>query len=345
MSNIHHNKPRPKILNTIIYILACIGVLILILGLLFPKEFSTEVETSIKAEPQQVYNVASNILNTEHWWSYIANEVKPSKISLSDIKAANGATLSFTDKNGEGYFRIDKLDSNKTIGFTISTDGREASHTLSLSKNDDGTTATWNQISKLSYPKNAFFPFIKYRWNKEAKASANLLEKEVTKRINDTSYYGYKIKQRGQNIRYFQTIRNTVTYDKFGQNYSQNIAAIYQKLAAEGIATKGFPCTVIYNYDQVKGTIDMAAAVEVITPLNIKDLTLESFPPQNTAFVEYFGDSAKNEPAHWALSDYVSDRSYSINLPVIEEYVTDPLKEKDPTKWQTNIYYYIIDKK
>jgi effector-binding domain-containing protein len=28
-------------------------------------------------------------------------------------------------------------------------------------------------------------------------------------------------------------------------------------------------------------------------------------------------------------------------MPVVEEYITDPMTEKDPNKWLTKIYYFV----
>jgi effector-binding domain-containing protein len=89
----------------------------------------------------------------------------------------------------------------------------------------------------------------------------------------------------------------------------------------------------------------MAVAVPVLTPVAVKDLGSETFPMQNAASIDYYGDSAKNQMAHFALNDYVQDRKLTQTSPVLEEYVSDPIKEKDPSKWLTKIYYYTSDKK
>jgi effector-binding domain-containing protein len=338
------NQPKRGIVRWIMYILACIGVLILILGMIFPKEIKVEEVTTIDGNPQSVYNIASNILNAEKWWPAL-NDNKSLVYTYTDMKYTKGATVNFKSKETEGYIRIDNLDSTKSVNYTSSLFGKESNVSIQLSPNGSNSNVLLQKSAKIAYPRNAFGPFLKYRWKRELRQSSTLLQNEVNHRLKDTTYYGYKVREATQNAKYYQTIRTSVSHAQFTTSYAQNIAAIYQKLSAQGITPIGHPCAIIYGYDETHGSIDMAAAIGVLAPLNIKDLTLESFPIHNAAFIPYFGNSKDNETAHFALNDYISDRGYIADFPAIEEYVTDPLKEKDPAKWQTNIYYYITDKK
>jgi effector-binding domain-containing protein len=43
---------------------------------------------------------------------------------------------------------------------------------------------------------------------------------------------------------------------------------------------------------------------------------------------------------HMGMDEYMKEKSLTQTL-VLEEYVTDPMTEKDTAKWQTNIYYLV----
>ena len=88
----------------------------------------------------------------------------------------------------------------------------------------------------------------------------------------------------------------------------------------------------------------MAVAVPVLTPVSIKDLSSVSLASQNAVVIDYYGDGSKSGTAHYAMDDYIKDHNYTRTVPVIEEYVTDPLKDKDQKKWLTKIYYYTTEK-
>jgi len=37
------------------------------------------------------------------------------------------------------------------------------------------------------------------------------------------------------------------------------------------------------------------------------------------------------------------DRGLFNSSPVVEEYITDPMEEKDPSKWLTKVIYYLSE--
>jgi effector-binding domain-containing protein len=182
-------------------------------------------------------------------------------------------------------------------------------------------------------------PIITYTVNKYNKKSISKIQEEI-KRRQEGSYHTYKVKEVMLNKKHYVTSRNIVAFEEINNFFSKNVSAILLKLQQEGITATGPACALYYNYDEAKGTADVAVAVPVLSPVSIKDLTSESLPDGNAAVVDYFGDYSKSEYAHYALDEYVKDRGYKLSLPVVEEYITDPLKEKDQSKWLTKIYYY-----
>ena len=54
----------------------------------------------------------------------------------------------------------------------------------------------------------------------------------------------------------------------------------------------------------------------------------------------YHGGYNDMMAAHDAIGKYMKEKNLSASV-TLEEYVTDPMTEKDSTKWLTNIYYII----
>ena len=65
-----------------------------------------------------------------------------------------------------------------------------------------------------------------------------------------------------------------------------------------------------------------------------------SFPASKVLQLVYNGGYSKIGDAHMALGKYMKDKALTQNV-AVEEYITDPMTEKDSTKWQTNIYYLL----
>ena len=57
--------------------------------------------------------------------------------------------------------------------------------------------------------------------------------------------------------------------------------------------------------------------------------------------VDYYGDYARTEEAHVAIDKYLNNHNLTFRFPVIEQYVTDPELEPDPSKWLTKVVYFI----
>ena len=59
--------------------------------------------------------------------------------------------------------------------------------------------------------------------------------------------------------------------------------------------------------------------------------------------VDYYGHYEKSQSAHEAIDAYIADHGYAAQEFVIEEYVSGPPTESDPSKWHTRITYVITD--
>jgi effector-binding domain-containing protein len=105
------------------------------------------------------------------------------------------------------------------------------------------------------------------------------------------------------------------------------------------------PCGLFYTWDEAKLKSDMAAALPTLAQLNnIPETNTVSIPSKPALKIVYHGDKRKSGNAHNAMGDYMKDRQLLMDVPMIEEYVTDPTKESDPEKWITNIIYYYTKK-
>ena len=85
----------------------------------------------------------------------------------------------------------------------------------------------------------------------------------------------------------------------------------------------------------------MAAAIPVKEALALKNYISLDIPSKKAIQIDYFGDYAGTAEAHSAMDDFLLDHGLFKEVPVIEEYVTDPSTESDPSKWLTKVTYYL----
>ncbi len=337
------NKPTPSITKRILYILACIFALIIIAALVMPKSYTIKVEDTMKGSSSSVYNMVNNTSLVDQW---IAKSSEKDTITLTSTPNTSGvaAEVSWTKENVKNYYKIFECNKNQSIKFETSIDEHIIQNVQSFQDLGNNTKLSWEASGRFSFPKNAFGPFLKYKIKKQMKQSLTLLNQEIETRKTG-KYYGMQVEESTQNARHFLTMKSSVELPQISQNHAQNLSAIYQKLQGEGIASIGHPSMLIYDYNAQLGKAEVATAVEVLTPIVVKDLTLVSYQQKNAAVVRYNGKLDNLRKVHQALQDYCIDRNYIWDLPVIEEYRSDPIKEKDASKWQTNVYYIISSKK
>jgi effector-binding domain-containing protein len=331
----------------ILYILLGIILLIFVAGLFMPRSFEVAVEQKVNASSNQVYNLTANVMNGDKWLCCMKSPKDTFAYTYSDVRIGRSAEAKWTVDGKQKYMRIDSAIQSQKIVFESNMNGKVINHSLSFTDNKDvkdGALVNWKIQGKKSYPMNAFLPFIKSGYKKFINKSVAMMNDEMKIRKSGI-YYQYPIEEQTQNAKHFLTIRNKVPMDKLDVSYAQTMSTIYQKLQAEGITAIGVPSMLVYEYNEGLNQADIAAAVQVITPVAIKDLTIVSYLQKNAALLKYTGLHANKTIAHYGLKEFLNDRNYTWDVPALEEFVSDPLKEKDSKKWQTNIYYYIASKK
>jgi effector-binding domain-containing protein len=338
------SKPKRSVFKKILYILACLVVILLIAGIIMPKDIHTSISKNIDVPSNYAFNLVNNQMSMPTWNAWVIED-KETKVSYDNIIVGKGSGYSWKSKKfGDGSIKYIDVMPGKKIEASLMMDGTESKSTLKFYNENGQSTIVWDFDSHMAYPKNVFAPFLTYMINKKNRQSVDYMVEEIKKRQKGV-YFGYQVNESSQNQKYFVTSRSTVTFDQIAQFYTQTLAAMYQKLQTEGITASGAPCALFYTYDEVGLKTDMAVAVPVLTPVAVKELGSETFPIQNAATIDYYGDSAKNKMAHYALNNYVKDRNLVETNAVLEEYLSDPIKEKDPSKWLTKIYYYTTEKK
>lgn len=120
----------------------------------------------------------------------------------------------------------------------------------------------------------------------------------------------------------------------------KNFGSIYAHLGKNKIEPQSAPSAIYWTFDEAAGKTDLAAVVKVPARANAKGWENFSFPATKVLHVAYMGPYEKTGDAHMAIAKYMEEKGLS-QQGVIEEYVTDPEKEKDQSKWLTNIYYIL----
>jgi effector-binding domain-containing protein len=130
-----------------------------------------------------------------------------------------------------------------------------------------------------------------------------------------------------------------ITLDKVSETLAANygtIASLLGKMKKE----MGIP------FSTTKDWVDEKTPFTLIAAIPVMDSTIKAKTPMvlgksykgKALKVSYFGDYSKVQPAYDDLMQYVTEKDLIISGTPWEVYITDPMVEKDTSKWQTDVY-------
>src|SRR5690606_27512704 len=146
-------------------------------------------------------------------------------------------------------------------------------------------------------------------------------------------YNGYEIKRAPLPSQFFVGVRETVPMDKVSEFYASSLGKAFEAAQKTGAERAGAPCGLYFTWDEASNSTDMAGVIPVKAKTEIQGLSSFELPASESLMVEYYGDYHNIIAAHTAIEQYIAATGLKTSMPVIEEYVTDPEKEKDASKW------------
>ena len=334
-----------KFLWSIVIILIVFMALAISFMALSPKNMNYEAEQSIDAPPHMVFNLV-NDLSKWTLWSPVLELDPDAENTYSDNTVGQGARWSWKGNElvGEGQRKILESVAGDSIITEIEFSGLP---TLSQGKwtfvrDGDATIVTWAyKGGNTSFPYRPFNVLYKRGFKKTYKKGLKKLKQIAEERAKNKLYRGYKIADDVIESRIYLMNRQEVRLENVQQFYAQNLGALFMKAQNANMTMDGMPSGLFFNEISESNVVDMAAAIPVREDRNVEGAQLMIVPEGRAVQVNYYGDYSGITKAHEAIDDYIKDYGLLKVMPVIEEYMTDPGEEKDPSKWLTRVIYYI----
>ncbi len=334
-----------KALKIIGIILGLIIVLVLVLGLIAPKTITTEKSILINAPREVVFPHLQYFEKQKAWSPWIERDpnMKSEIIGTDGSVGAVNRWESKTEGNGEQ--EVTALVPNERMETHIRFKGQgEADAFMAAADADGGTKITWGFSSTTPYPMNVMnlFMDIAGMVGKDYEAGLNKLKAMIESMPK--TYSGYQVQAIESPTKYFIALRETIAIDKVAEGYAKNLGKIAAAVQQAGIEMAGMPCGLFFRWDEAKGETDLAYAIPVATKALIKGYETIEVPAGKLLLVDYYGAYDGTGVAHAAMDEYVKENNLESLVPVWEEYVTDPTKQPDTSKWLTKVCYPVKNK-
>ena len=335
-----------KILKYLLYVLLALVVIGVILGLVGPKTYDVHRSKVIAASPAQVWPYVSNWEKINMWSPWVRMDTTL-KLEYAGQQGSVGSKYSWDSKKmGSGEQTITALDPNRSLEaeLKIKMYGESTSKTsIMLHDTAGGTEVTWGMKGENNFMGRIMSSLMNMdkMIGKEYEKGLNSLDslmatvpKTTTPemKINTEDYPG------GKYLGVRSTIKISEMKDFFGKNF--NLAMEGAKTAKAEMA--GPPSGLYYTWEQEKNMTDVAAAIPIKNDVKVpKGLTLFVIPASKALTIDYMGGYTGLGSAHGAMAAYIKSNNLTQSAPVIEEYITDHMMEKDSTKWHTKIVYFV----
>jgi effector-binding domain-containing protein len=337
-----------KVLKILLYVLITIVVIACILMFVAPTAVKIERSILINA-PKEVVFKNVKFLEKRHQWSPWKDPDPDLKWSIEGTDGEVGAIYRWEGNKevGKGSQEITRIEDLKRIEDKltfIEHQSGEANGYFDLSDSAGMVKVLWGFTTEAPRPMNIFHLF--FDMDKMIGGTfeiglgrlKEMSEKEATGGTQ-SSYNVQEIQWDGKT--YFGK-KETVDIENIGKVFEANIPELFKVVETEKISMAGSLSGLYFVWDEAGKKTEMAVTVPV-TELkkDIKGYEKFEIKPGKALHIVYYGSYEKSEQAHYAMDNYIKEKSLKFIAPVIEEYVVGPSSEKDTSKWLTNIYYLV----
>ncbi len=336
-----------KLLKILIIILVLIAIAAIALMFFSPKKLVFEESITVDAPSMTVFNMVNDFKQWEAWSPW--KDMDPEAINTyTDKSAGVGAKWSWVgnDQVGEGSQTITTSESGKLIKTVLTFSGwdGESGTEWNFTPEGDKTKVSWGfDGAETPFVFRPFNLLMKSGLKKTYVNGLNKIKDLAEDRAKNRKYIGYVVNEVYQGTTNYVMNRQVVKVQDINNFFTTNVGALLQKAQGVEMEMTGKPSALFYSWDETNGTTDMAAAIPVAAPVAIPGAITQTLSDGKAVQVDYYGDPDKSEVAHQAIEYYMNDKGLLVNYPIVQETVTDPLEEKDMSKWLTKITYYVTN--
>ncbi len=339
-----------RALKILLIILGSLALLVVILGLTGSDTYRYERSITIAAPADAVYGHVSSLGALDKWSPW--NDLDPDmKKSIDGTDGTVGATAKWEGNEdvGKGEQRIDELVQGERVRTHLTflePFASESDALYELAADGEGTKVTWAMVGDNGFMSKLMCKFMDMdaMIGKDfEKGLARLKEQVESAEYAAAKLPAYEITTVDRPAMLYVGKREVVKWADmkafFGKHFGEGMAAI----GKAGVAPAGAHTGVYFEWNEKDMTADMIAGIPVAADAKakLKGLDVYETPASKALVIDYAGGYSNMMAAHGAMDEYMKANNLTMNMNVVEEYITDPMSEPDSTKWHTNIVYLV----
>jgi effector-binding domain-containing protein len=336
-------------MKKVLYVIIGLIVLYLILCLVGPKQITVTRSTSINAPVDMVKAKMADLKFFQEQWSPWTERDPQMKVTYLGEMGQPGYGYSWTGNKevGTGTLVITGI-SGDTLLQKLTFEGMGDSKTyFVVNGTDAATNVTWGIQMEIGFMGRAVMLFMNMdkMMGADFEHGLDKLKKAIESMPATSSATTYDVKEVDfPETNLIGTKKQRLTMDKVGPFFGENLGKIMGDMKKNKIEPMSAPSGLYYNFNDADMSADVVACFTAPKGAKIKGWENYEFPAGKAVMLAYHGGYNDMMAAHNAIKDYIKEKNLT-PLVSLEEYVSDPMMEKDSTKWLTNIYYILAPSK
>jgi len=333
-----------KIFKRIIIVLVVLIALILIIGFFLPRNVHMERSMVMKGSAKNAFDQVNTLKNWEGWSPWQKMDPKM-VITYSGPASGKDAKYSWESEKsdvGKGSLTIVESDPDSLVKVEMEFNGHgKGSSNFTFKKTTDGTNVTWSFDSDMGM--NPIMHYMGMMMNNMMGKSFDqgLTDmKNIVEKMPATSSADYKVEESTSADMHILTMnyKGSSSSAEIGNACKDAYGKINAYMTKKGLKPAG-PAFAVYNkFDMSNVDMDPGMPVDK-ADAGDGDIKGSDMKAMSVCKVSYTGPYSKLGGVHMAINQYIKDHNKQMMGAPWEVYITDPMSEKDSTKWVTEVVY------
>lgn len=328
-------------MKKILYVIVALVIIYLILCIAGPAETKVQRSVDINASAEVIKEKIVDLKFFHDKWSPWTEKDPQMQVTFTGEPGKEGSKMAWISNKkevGKGSMTYNYTHGD-TVAFTLHFDdyGDSKIYHVVNATGEKTSKVTWVMESKAPFMARAMMLFM----NMDKMIGPDF-EKGLKKLKTavESAASGYEISETNWGAKVYFGKRTKLAFDKMAPFFGETYGKLMPALGAQKVEMIGAPKAIFFSFDETTMVGDFAAVAEVPAGTDLKDFEKFETPAGKVLKIAYYGPYEGSGEAHKAMDEYMKANNLS-TVSVIEEYVTDPMTEKDSAKWLTNIFYVV----
>jgi len=332
-------------MKKVLYVIFGLVVLYFILCVVGPSEMLVTRSVNVKADGNLVKAQLADLKFFQEKWSPWSEKDPNMKVSyIGEMgKTGYGYKWEGNDEVGKGTLEFVAVNGDSLIQ-KLTFEGMGDSKTFYVVTNEnEGTKLTWGIQFDVDFFGRGMMLFMNMdnMMGADFEKGLSKFKAAVESMPAPVSQTAYEVKEINWEEKTFVGKKGVFKFEQLSAFFGETYPKLFEELGKENQEPIMAPSAIYFKWDQEKGESECAAVACVKNGVKLKNFESFVVPASKVLHIAYYGAWSQSINAHMAMDEYIKKNNLPAQTQVIEEYITDPMTEKDTAKWLTNIFYVL----